>query len=293
MRKGTAMQILLITAVCLILVMIGVMLYDSNRFYKVTYEITSEHIDKDFRFVFLSDLHNKQYGPDNEKLLAAIDACHPEAVFIGGDILTATPGKSVEPAAKFIHTLAQSYLIYYANGNHEQRLGLYPETYADMGEKYESLLQEEGVSRLVNEAEYNAEHGVEVVGCQIDRRYYKRFKRIRMENDYLEEILPKKKEGKYTILLAHNPDYFKAYKAWGADLTLSGHVHGGVMRLPLLGGVLGTNFRFFPKYDGGLFKEDGKVMIVSRGLGAHTIPLRIFNPAELVEVIIRKETKEA
>ena len=162
-----------------------------------------------------------------------------------------------------------------------------------MGRRYEELLAEIGVHRLVNEAEYRAEYGIEVVGCQINRRFYKRFKQVAMDAEYLNKILPKKTEGMYTILLAHNPDYFQAYKAWGADLTLSGHAHGGVMRLPYFGGVLGTNFRFFPKYDGGKFVEDGKVMVVSRGLGAHTIPIRVFNPAELVEIVIKKETKEA
>lgn len=287
------MQILLGIIACILLVMTGVMIYDSNRFRKVTYELSSQDIGKEFRFVFLSDLHNKQYGAQNEKLLAAIDACHPEAILIGGDILTATPGKSVEPAAEFVRRLSEKYLVYYANGNHEQRLELYPETYGVMGAEYETFLARAGVSRLVNEAEYNAEHGVEIVGCQVDRRFYKRFHSVSMDEEYLHEILPEKTRGMYTILLAHNPDYFQAYKEWGADLVLSGHVHGGVMRLPYLGGVLGTNFRFFPKYDGGKFAEDGKVMIVSRGLGAHTIPLRVFNPAELVEIVIKKETKEA
>ena len=287
------MQFLIGIMVCLAVIMAGIMIYDSNRFRKVTYEVVSDRVKKDFRFVFLSDLHNKQYGPANERLFAAIDACQPDAILIGGDILTAAPGKPVEPAARFVTELASRYLIYYANGNHEQRLDLYPETYADMGERYEALLAEEGIVRLVNKAEYNQEHNTEVIGCQIDRRFYKRFKKVSMEEEYLREILPKKTEGMYTILLAHNPDYFEAYKAWGADLVLSGHVHGGVMRLPIFGGVLGTNFRLFPRYDGGMFAEDGKVMIVSRGLGAHTIPLRLFNPAELVEVIVKKETKEA
>lgn len=287
------MQILLGTIAALILGVVGVMLYDSNRFHKVTYELVSQNIEKDFRFLFLSDLHNKQYGAQNEKLLSAIEECCPDAILIGGDILTATPGKSVEPAAEFVRKLSEKYPVYYANGNHEQRLELYPETYGAMGEEYEKRLAEAGIVRLVNSAQVNEEYGIEVVGCQVDRRFYKRFKRVPMEKEYLEEILPPKTEGMYTILLAHNPDYFPVYKQWGADLTLSGHVHGGVMRLPVLGGVLGTNFRFFPKYDGGKFSEDGKTMIVSRGLGAHTIPLRIFNPAELVEVVIKKEMNEA
>lgn len=282
------MQILWMLLACVLLGMAAVMLYDSNRFRKVTYELESRKIKKDVRFLFLSDLHNKQYGTKNKKLMDAIDACHPDAILIGGDILTAAPGKKVAPAAEFVRALSEKYTLYYANGNHEQRLDLYPETYGKMGAEFEHLLSEAGIKRLVNESTENCAYGVEIVGCQIERKFYKRFQRVTMPEDYLPALLPKKNRECYTILLAHNPDYFKRYRAWGADLVLSGHVHGGVMRLPFFGGVIGTNFRLFPKYDGGMFCEDGAVMIVSRGLGAHTIPLRIFNPAELVEIVIKK-----
>ena len=182
------MHFLIGTLVCLVIIMLGVMIYDSNRFHKVTYEIVSDKVEKDFRFVFLSDLHNKQYGKKNEKLIAEIDACDPDAVFIGGDILTAAPGKSVEPAAQFVKTIAERYLIYYANGNHEQRLDLYPETYGDMGKRFEQLLAQESIVRLVNEAEYNQQHNIEVIGAQIDRRFYQRFKKVPMDGEYLKEI---------------------------------------------------------------------------------------------------------
>lgn len=94
---------------------------------------------------------------------------------------------------------------------------------------------------------------------------------------------------KCNILIAHNPDYFEEYAKWGADLVLSGHVHGGIMRIPFLGGVLAPSYRIFPKYDGGVFKEGKSVMLLGRGLGSHTIQLRFFNPAELYEVTLNPE----
>ena len=103
-----------------------------------------------------------------------------------------------------------------------------------------------------------------------------------MEKEYLEETLGPASKEKYQILLAHNPDYFENYAQWGADLVLSGHVHGGIMRLPLLGGVISPTLLLFPKYDGGLFKKGSSAMILSRGLGTHTLPIRIFNPGELI-----------
>ncbi len=283
------MQNFVLVLLVLAMVLAGVILYDSNRFHKVTYELSSSKIDKDFHFLFLSDLHNKEYGKRNEKLLAAIDACSPDAILIGGDLLTAHPKESVKPAAQFVKTVAAKYPVYYANGNHEQRLKLYPEVYGDMAQEYETLLGQIGVDRLVNEERTDKEHGVRIVGFEIDRRFYKRFRKVAMPMGYPAEILPADNGERYTILMAHNPAYFPQYKQWGADLVLSGHVHGGVARLPLIGGVIGTDFRLFPKYDGGRFDEDGCTMIVSRGLGAHTIPLRLWNPAELVEVVIRKE----
>jgi predicted MPP superfamily phosphohydrolase len=88
-------------------------------------------------------------------------------------------------------------------------------------------------------------------------------------------------------LLAHNPKYFKSYAAWGADLTLSGHIHGGIVQIPFLGGAVSPQVEFFPKYDAGLFHENDKAMILSRGLGTHTINVRINNTAELVSIKLK------
>ena len=117
-----------------------------------------------------------------------------------------------------------------------------------------------------------------------DRMYYKRFRKIKMEDTYLKDVIGTPKKDVYEILLAHNPEYFEEYAAWGADLVLSGHVHGGIMRLPVLGGVISPKLVLFPKYDGGRFEEKNATMILSRGLGMHTLPIRIFNPAELVVI---------
>ena len=94
----------------------------------------------------------------------------------------------------------------------------------------------------------------------------------------------------YTVLLAHNPDYFPRYASWGADLVCSGHVHGGVARVPFWGkGMISPSLRLFPRYDGGAFQEGKSTMLLSRGLGAHTIPFRLFNPAELLLVEFRPD----
>ena len=90
----------------------------------------------------------------------------------------------------------------------------------------------------------------------------------------------------FNLLIAHNPRYFKNYANWGADLVLSGHVHGGTVILPGGKPLIGTDFRLFPKYSGGLYEDGDARMIVSRGLGTHSIKVRINNKPELVVVKI-------
>ena len=139
-------------------------------------------------------------------------------------------------------------------------------------------LRKYGMSSLVILPEY----GIAIYGAEIGEDYYQRIWLAQMDPDYLNGILGQAPEELFTVLLAHNPDYFPQYAAWGADLTLSGHVHGGVVRIPVWGkGVISPAWRLFPKYDGGIFREGAKTMVLSRGMGSHTIPVRIFNPAEL------------
>lgn len=267
-----------------------VMLYDGNRFHVVKYRIYSEKIKEEHRFVVLSDLHNKSYGEKNQKLLKSIDELKPEGILIAGDILTAKPGKRYDVALDLLKNLAMKYPVYYGMGNHETRLFLYPEKYGDMGERYEADLKKIRVDFIRNESK-ECKDNIRITGLDMDRKYYQRFKKMAMEPEYLKEALGETLGEEYEILLAHNPDYFEEYAAWGADLVLSGHVHGGMMRLPILGGVISPAYKLFPKYDGGMFKKGSATMILSRGLGMHTIPVRIFNPGELIFLKLEPEKK--
>ena len=282
----TALIIIVILAVFFLTVMI----IDGNRFRVVEYQLYSSKVKKEHRYVVLSDLHNKSYGEKNSKLIRKITKLTPEGILIAGDILTAKPEKSYEVALDLIKNLAEKYPIYYGMGNHETRLFLYPETYGDMGERYLADLNKVSVDFLKNESR-QCEDNIRITGLDMNKAYYKRFKKEPMDSGYLQETLGEANEGKYEILLAHNPDYFEEYATWGADLVLSGHVHGGMMRLPVLGGVVSPSFKLFPKYDGGIFKLGKSTMIISRGLGMHTIPIRIFNPGELVLVKISPKSK--
>lgn len=284
----TDVMITVLGIVCIFVM--WVMLYDSNRFVMRRLELRDRRIRKPVRAVVLADLHNKCYGKENKMLLETIREQKPDVVLIAGDILTARSGKPLEPAIHFLRELAKEFPIYYGNGNHEQRLRLYPQVYGNMAEEYGQALKDMGIEPLVNSHVNLEESGITVYGAEISKEYYRRIKHNSMKEDYMGRLLGVPNNSRYTVLLAHNPDYFPNYAQWGADLTVSGHIHGGVIRVPLLGrGVISPSMRLFPKYDGGIFKEGEAVMLLSRGLGMHTIPIRLFNPGELWVVDFKPE----
>lgn len=279
MLEGILICMIVMGIICL-----SVTALDCNRFVTVTYEIRSDKIIKPCRMVLLSDLHNKSFGKGNDRLIRRIDALAPDEILAAGDMLTATAGHDYGPALTLMENLAGRYPVHYGMGNHEYRLGLYPEQYPGMYEGYMQGLTEAGIEPLINQRTYLPKWNVDVCGVEIDRRYYRHFVKTPMGSEYLEKLLGKSREDAFQILIAHNPAYFEDYAEWGADLVVSGHVHGGIMRLPLLGGVLSPSLTLFPKYDGGRFHKGKSTMILSRGLGSHTLPIRIFNPGELVVI---------
>lgn len=238
--------------------------------------------------VVLADLHNKQYGKDNHLLAQAVMQQNPDMICVAGDMLTAKPRKKFTAAISLLKQLSEKYPVYYANGNHEQRLHLHPEVFGDMYERYIKELEQIGIKPLQNVNIKWKENNVRIYGLELPRPFFKRFETYPMEETYLKELLGQAQAEEFCILLAHNPDYFPQYAAWGADLCLSGHVHGGLMRVPFLGGFIAPSWKLFPKYDGGEFQEGESRMILSRGLGTHTLPVRILNPGELVVIDVVK-----
>lgn len=281
------MELLFTILLILILFFVAVMIIDCNRFVVRRYQCVSPKIRKDTTVIFLSDLHGKSYGKENEKLVKAIRQEAPDLILCAGDLYTSVKGGSTQSAVTLLQKLRREYPVFCGNGNHEQKTKLYPETYGDMYQEYVAELQKMGAVQLVNEKAGLPERGMELYGLEIGRGYYRKGKRLPMEQEYLTELLGKPDPYRYNILIAHNPDYFKAYEEWGADLVLSGHVHGGLMRLPFLGGVISPAMRLFPEYDGGLFMKGNAKMVLGRGLGTHTLPIRIFNPGELVVIRLK------
>lgn len=273
--------IVIIAVLALFFLVIDVV--DINRFVIKEYEIKSDKINKEQNIVLLADLHNKEFGKNNKKLIDAINDINPDFVLCAGDMLTAKPGKDYSPAVRFFENMKMRP-VYYGLGNHEYRMKIYPEDYGTKYEEYASKLRELGVNILENDHLDIEGTNIRIQGLMIDRHYYKRFEHHEMTKDDIRTLTGTKDEDKFEIMIAHNPEYFPGYAEANAELIVSGHVHGGIMKLPLIGGVISPKLKLFPRFDGGIFTYKNSTMILSRGLGCHTLPLRIFNPGELVVI---------
>lgn len=258
--------------------------------YQLTKRLSTEPQAACLRFVFVSDLHNVSIGNKNQELIRAIELQNPDAVLIGGDTLVGKPGYPMDVAIDFIKNVAGRYPVYYANGNHEYRLRIYPDIYGDMYERFSEAIKEAGVHYLINQTARINVRGIPVAihGFEADKKYYQRYSKADMPVFELNQIFGQPDPNDYHILLAHNPEYRETYLNWGADLALSGHCHGGVIRFGEHYGLISPNFNLIYKYCHGRFDDAyGRTMIVSAGLGEHTIPLRFFNPRELVTLEIQ------
>ena len=261
-------------------------------FETVHYHLKSDKIKSAVTIVMLADLHNQIYGENNEILFAEIRKNAPDFVCLAGDMLIGHTQIPYDAGQHAVIEIAKEYPVFYGLGNHESRMRLQTEIYGTRYEDYMKPIKELGVHVLVNEhAKIQVgDNQFCIHGYDLPRKYFKKFNDYVLETDQITEVLGNCEtfEG-YQILLAHNPVYFKQYAAWGADLTLSGHLHGGIIRLPLIGGVITPQAKLFPRYHAGKYQIDKKTLIVSRGLGTHTIPIRFNNKPELSVIHLMPE----
>lgn len=256
-----------------------------------TYE--SEKVGKvfdNYKIVLISDLHCKEFGNEGDILADKISSQEPDIIIIAGDMVT-DHGMKFHVARQLLSNLLSICPVYYAPGNHEMKLSINPRT-IEKYEAYMKFLKRSGISFLDNRS-IKLEKGGEVIrisGLNIEKKYFgKLWNRVLMADDYIPSLLKPCKENRLEILIAHNPDYFESYAKWGADIVLSGHIHGGLVVLPVLGGLIAPTLRLFPHYDFGRFEHNKSTMFLTRGLGAHTIPIRIFNPPEVVCITLKSK----
>lgn len=262
-----------------------------------TFRITHANIQTDklsresveLRVAVLSDLHNYTYGKHNRKLLDSIRRERPDLILVAGDMLIGKKGVPFTVAGEFMQEVSKIAPVYYGNGNHEQRMKEERVHYGNEYQKYRNLLRNSRIRFLENESEFFRWKGerIRVTGLEIPLSYYKKFQGQTLKSEEIEKRIGDADEKHLQILIAHNPVHGATYAKWGADIVVSGHLHGGIVRLPFLGGMVTPQLRLFPKYSGGVYQEGKTTLVVSKGLGTHTFPIRFLNEAEVVMLHIK------
>lgn len=272
MRKKVSKKAMVI---CLI-IMAAIMLYKGNTSIGVTrITVSDEKIPdsfKGFRILHISDFHNAKFGEGQKKILDMIKSESPDMIAITGDLVDSRR-TDIDTAMELIDGITELGIpVYYVTGNHEARIDDYDEL--------EKRLTESGVRLLRNEKETIEINGESITIAGADDPAFG------LTGKDFSDMLKGLADENYTILLSHRPELFDLYCEAGTDLVLSGHAHGGQVRIPFVGGLVAPNQGLFPEYTEGLYEKDGIKMIVSRGLGNSIIPLRVNDPPELVLITL-------
>ena len=248
------------------------------------FNVKSKYIPTEFdnfRIVQVSDLHNAEFGKNNEKLLAMLKQTDADIIVITGDLIDSRNTK-VDVAVSFAEKATKIAPTYYINGNHEARV---PGEY----ERLKQGLDEAGVTILENSSAdiTIGDETITLIGIN-DPTF-----RMELVDDTMEQniahqlvsVIPDNEN--YKVLLAHRPEYFDVY-AGQVNLVLSGHAHGGQFIIPYIGGFVAPGQGFFPEYYTGSYIKENTEMIVSRGVGNSIIPFRINNKPEIIVAELTK-----
>ncbi len=239
------------------------------------------------KIAVLADLHNS-FLNDGEKIISAVRKAQPDIIIAAGDMLLSHSDQqgANKKTAELINGLCDIAPFFYGMGNHETAMSdrsylkhLWPDFLNNLTNK-EALLRNSSKNIYLKGKKIN------IYGLELPEKYYKRFNKLKPTGEEIDNLIGKSDNAAYNILIAHNPDFYKQYAMWGADLILSGHNHGGMVRIPFVGGVISPRPAIFPKYDYGLFQEEDAKMIVSGGMGSHSIKIRLNNKPELVIVTL-------
>lgn len=270
-----------IVMIICILVGFTIFLYLQNNLISITeVKITSSKIPssfKGYKILQISDLHNKKFGDNQDVLIQKMKSIDPDIIAITGDLID-SKSYDAEVSMQLIREIVKKYPVYFVTGNHEQWSGKYNNLEKELKKYDVNVLRNEHVGIRKGEQEIN------LLG--IDDPEFVTGNRDE-GNIIIDEIKKAKIEmqpDKYNVLLSHRPEFIKEYTNERLDLVLSGHAHGGQVRLPFIGGLVAPNQGVLPKYTAGLYVEQNISMVVSRGLGNSIIPQRILNRPEIVVV---------
>lgn len=264
---------LLWLALALLLVLAAISL--DQRMIIRTYTVETDKLEAPVRLAVVADFHGCDYGKDAACLVQAMADLQPDAVLLPGDIFD--DDLPWDDSSALVFSLGQHWPCYYVSGNHE--------CWTNRLEEIEGILTEAGVTVLNQTCAVLEVNGQRLNICGIPDPYANAETETNL-NRAADGIIPEA----YTILLAHRPELIGKYAANGAfDLVVSGHAHGGQVRIPgLLNGLYAPNQGWFPPYAGGQYRVEDTTMIVSRGLARESTMLpRVFNRPELVLIELR------
>ena len=271
---------LILPCIIIIILIICRSSYEVTHFMIKRYEFENEKIKTPIKLLYISDLHETCFGERNECLVQAVLREKPDCIILGGDLIIGKERKIQTAAAlEFLKQIEGICPVLYNFGNHETRVCKTDEFryYLEEVEKLDiKLLNNEGIHLQFDETK------IYFWGLELSETCYKTKKYAAGSNPFYAA-----EKNEIKILIAHNPNYLKEYAVWNPDYVFSGHNHGGIVRLPLINGVISTDKKFFPKYSYGLYRENQTCMILSAGAGTHTIKFRLFNPSEMVAVYIK------
>ena len=284
---------IILILICIFILIYLYIKYNVNTLEIAKYTVENEKIPKGFNgynIVQISDLHSKLFGANNKKLLEKINELNPDIVVITGDLVDGE-NNNYNIALDFMKELTKLYKVYYIIGSHEQKALI--KKYKDEYVGYFNELNKIDFVNLDNKKVEIKKEGskINLYGLTVPYSCYKYLfddKEITtIDRDFLVQKLGNLDKNQFNILLSHTPFYFDEYEKWGADLTLCGHVHGGIIRLPFVGGLLSPDRKFFPKYDLGKYEKNNSTMIVSKGLGGSKVLIRVHCKPEIVSIKLK------
>lgn len=240
-----------------------------------TYTVVSPKLTAEVRLAVVTDFHSSDNA---EKVAAMVASCAPDAVLLVGDLFDDdTANRPTERTLSLMRQLSAQYPCYYVSGNHEAWTG-------EMDALYQQT-EEAGVTVLRMSSGVLTVRGQRIALCGIPDPYEMVFSGAPDTEEQLRQALEDVDSADFTVLLAHRPELLAKYAQFPFDLVVSGHAHGGQVRIPgVLNGLYAPNQGWFPKLAGGAYTQDGTTLIVSRGLAVRTRLPRIFNRPEVVLV---------
>lgn len=274
--------LMLIVLACIIIFILAKSFHEINTITTKAYAIPIPKLKSDKNIVFFSDFHSVAKKGYIDKLVNEIKKANPQCVVIGGDMIVGKKGANNKPAIELLEKLAKEFKIYYVYGNHESRM--FERKIQDEDGYFEFLTSQTNVEILNNKSTKIQLDNVSLnlTGLEFSDVYYKKGKSQRPKITEIEDKLLKTEH--YSIVVCHKPEFFEVISQTEADLVLAGHNHGGIVRFPFIGGIVSTSYRLFPRYSYGLYKKNNCKMILSSGIGTHTIHFRLFNPPEIVNI---------